>query len=728
MLAAAAVDVQGCDATSDVGGTKVRSCDQLVLTLKDGDVDLGNPTVRVDNPMPAGCSDEAMDLWTVLPRPTLESASPLLVCTSQGRHDRADRQGLPRPRRQGADRDRRRRRGDQRRGDASSCKPISGRDDGKLCTELVATFAAGSLAAGAQDVVVTNTDPAGCTTQDAIQLVAVDPPQIAMVAPNPICLEQAVEVTITGSNFVRIGTDQPAVTLGSMAVSGAAVTDASCVKIAGTKNAYACTELKAMIGMGALTTDSYRVSVTNPGTLDCASKEMVDLQVVPPPKITSIDNANVCTGGGTIAITGTGLAGATARLVDPDTQGVINALNTVANSDGTQATITFGSGVQPDTYKLVISGQSGCGDTASQDVVAMAGPVVFFLDPPVAYNGVSLRATLYASGVTTAPANVILTPQGGGTVDDQTPLTSITWPAGSDHKIGATIPSGVAEGVYDVTVDFATGCDAVLGAGIKIEADATIALLTPALTPQFGKENTEVAVNISAKATADLGSGQVNFKPTPRAYLSNSSSSVAEPLRAVAFDTAERLTAIIPDTLAAGTYDLIVVNPDGSVGFQAGAYKATTVAPPVIDDVKPTQLDNDIDRPITISGSNFENPTTDIEVTLLCLTPGGTTPTTVGPLTIDPGATTTALIATVPSGITHGSVCVVRVTNNSNDTYDEFSALTVTNPASKLPAFQAGTDLVDGRRAPGAPRSVLRRARRASSMRSAATTATRRTR
>jgi hypothetical protein len=551
-------------------------------------------------------------------------------------------------------------------------------------------------------VVVTNTEPAGCETQDAIELVAVDPPQIAMVAPSPICLEQAVDVTITGSNFVRIGSMQPSVTLDGTEVGSAVVTDASCEPIAGTTDAFACSELVATIPMTGFTTDTYRVTVTNPGALDCASIEMADLKIVPPPTITSIDTANVCTGGGTITVTGTGLSGATARLVDPDTQGEIDALHTVADDDGTHATITFGSGVQPDTYKLVIAGPSGCGDTATQDVIAAAGPVVFFLDPPVAYNGVSLRATIYASGVTTAPAGVILTPQGGGTVDDQESLTSVAWPAGSDHKIGATIPSGLPEGTYDVMVDWATGCDAVLGAGVTIEADTTIALLTPALTPQFGKENTEIAINVSAKATDDLDGDEVNFKPTPRAYLSNSSSSVAEPLRAVAFDNEERLTAIVPNTLAAGSYDLVVVNPDGAVGFQAGAYKATTVAPPVIDDVTPTQLDNDEDRPIAISGSNFENPTTDIEVTLACMSAGGTTPTTIGPLAIDPGASTTALVATVPDGISHGSVCVVRVTNTANDTFDEFSALSVTNPASKLPAFQEGTELVDGRRAPAA--------------------------
>ena len=83
----------------------------------------------------------------------------------------------------------------------------------------------------------------------------------------------------------------------------------------------------------------------------------------------------------------------------------------------------------------------------------MLGPVAFFMDPSVAYNGVALRGTLYASGVVAAPASVFLTPEGGGTVADRELLTSVSWTAsGSNTKIGATIPEGLPEGSYDVTV------------------------------------------------------------------------------------------------------------------------------------------------------------------------------------------------------------------------------------------------------------------------------------
>jgi hypothetical protein len=482
-----------------------------------------------------------------------------------------------------------------------------------------------------------------------------------------------------------------------------AVTDSSCAPIAGTADAVICTELTATLEMGALAEGTaYRVAVENPSGAACVSQELVGLTVVPPPAIASIDTAMVCSGGGTITVTGTSLAGVTGRLVDPDTQGVVEAINTVVSEDGTSATITFGSGVAPDSYELHVSGAHGCGDAAAQTVAAAIGPVAFFMDPPVAYNGVALRGTLYASGATAAPVSVVLTPAGGGTVADQEPLTDIAWPfAGSNTKIGATIPEGLDEGVYDVTLDFAGTCDAVLPSGLTIEADITLALATPALEPQFGEQSTAVAVGVLAEAEADLGAGEVNFEATPRAYLSSATLATAEPLRATQLETDQRVTAVVPDTLPAGTYDLIVVNPDGAVGFQAAAYEATAVAPPVIDAVSPTQLDNDMNRPITISGGNFFNPTTDIAVTLSCLASGATTPSIVGPLAIDNASTPTSLIATVTSSsLSHGTTCVVRVTNSANGTFDELSAITITNPSSKLPPFSEGTPLVEARRAP----------------------------
>lgn len=711
MLDATAVAPADCDAEGlDVGGLTVERCSSLVLTLADSDGDLASLELAVANPEPAGCSDATQDALTIVPRPTLVSVTPQPICAAQGESVlvitgtgffRLDGD-VPEVAIGGVA-------ATSVEATEASCEAIDGRSDAFVCTELVVTLGEDEVEAGTHDVVVTNTAPAGCATEESATVTLVGVPEITQVAPSPICLAQgAVDVTVTGVGFVRVGAEQPIVTFddaaSSTSVTDVAVREASCTPLAGTDDSVICTELIATLEMSALANGAaYRVTVANPSSVGCASEELVELTVVPPPSITSIDTAMVCTGGGTITITGTNLEGVTGQLVDPDTQTAVEAISTVVSGDGTSATVTFGSGVAPDTYQLQLSAANGCSASATQNVVAAIGPVVFFMDPPVAYNGVALRGTLYVSGVSSAPSSVTLTPAGGAP-GDEVPLTALSWPAGgSNSRVGATIPEGIAEGVYDVTADFPGTCDAVLPSGLTIEADVTLALETPALAPQFGEQDTSIAVSVLAEAEADLQAGEVNFEATPRAYLSSAALATAEPLRATQFDSEERLTAIVPDTLAAGVYDLIVVNPDGSVGFEAGAYEATAVAPPVIDAVTPTQLDNDTNRPITLSGGNFFNPTTDMVVTLECLAVGATTPAILGPLAIDNASTTTTLIATVPSStLAHGTTCLIRVTNATNDTFDELSAITITNKASKLPVFREGSALVEGRRAPAA--------------------------
>ncbi|HMI91733.1 MAG TPA: hypothetical protein VK509_10245, partial [Polyangiales bacterium] len=702
VLPTSAIATEDCDAMgADVSDLQVDRCSTLVLRVGQDDVDTGNPVLKITNPSPAGCDVEAINAWTVLPPPRVKLTAPQPICNRQG--DRVialagnafvDLAGAPPT---------------VMIGDVAatsvavvdaSCTPIAGRGGARLCTELTATVPAGSLSAGLYDVAVSNAEAAGCRTQQSVTLAVVDAPAVATVAPDPICLAQgAVGVTITGTSFVRIGTAQPTVAVGGVAASNAAVTDSTCTPVPGASDAVACTELTATLAMDALAVDtSDRVVITNPEPAGCASHEALDLQVVAPPQIASLA-ANVCTGGGRVSISGANLTGLSAHLVDPDTQVAIEALDTVVDATGTQATIRFSSVVAPDTYQLVITSTSGCTTTAAQSVVATPGPVLFAVDPQVGYDGAALRATLYASGLTAVPAGVVLTPHGRAGAPDQHALTSVLWPDGSDNEVGATIPAGVPAGSYDVTLDFTSGCDPVLAQGLRVDADTTLGLTSPALSPRFGEQHSAVAVALSAEPNAALAAGEVNFRATPRAYLWSAALSTAQPLGAVAFDSQERLTAIVPDTLTAGSYDLLVLNPDGSVGFQADAYEATAVAPPVIYGLTPAHLDNDTARPITIAGAGFVNPAADMEVTLECLSPGASEPTAVGPLAIDGASSTSSLVATVPAGVAHGSVCVVRVTNTTNATWAEFSTVAISDPASELPEFQSGPALVEARRA-----------------------------
>ncbi len=680
----------GCTAVSTVDG--LGTCTGLDVTVASGSVDPGSQPIVVTNPDPAAChSIETVNL-AVVPAPTLAQVSPEPVCDAQG--DTAVtltgtgfiQVGSAVP--------------SVTVGSASatsvavtqsSCTPVPGTTDSVSCTEVTATVPEGSVGPGLSPVVLTNPDPAGCATTETVDLSVVPPPTVTSVAPNPVCLAQGdASVTVTGTGFLWTSTAMPSVTVGTVAATSVSVDPSTCSLVAGTQSTNACTSLTAVLGQASLADGaSYPVVVTNPEPAACHSDGSATLQVTPPPSVTGISPAAICTGGGVFDVTGSNLAGVFATLVDTQ-GGVVNASSVTVNDAGDQATVAFGAGLKPETYQLHVQGAAGCSDVLATPVTVSLGPTVFYVDPPVAYNGVPLRITLYVSNVSEAPGSVEIAPAGGGT---STALTDVTWSSQNPNVVQADLPAGIGAGSYDVYVRGVGGCDAFLANGLTVKGQSqlTIALATPAMVPAFGLQQTNVPLSIEAMATSSLGAGQVNFEATPRVYLSSAALGVAEPLTAVAFESPSRLSAVVPP-LPAGTYDLVVVNPDGSVGFRAAAYRATTVAPPQVSSVDPSRISSSAGQTVTVSGANFTSPS----VTLTC-SDGSTPAASLG------AATGTQLDLTIDgSGVANGAACVVTVTDTQNSTFASWSAVSVTNPAGKLAAFAQGGSLVTARRADAA--------------------------
>src|SRR5207244_6171430 len=113
-----------------------------------------------------------------------------------------------------------------------------------------------------------------------------------------------------------------------------------------------------------------------------------------------------------------------------------------------------------------------------------------------------------------------------------------------------------APGSYDVRVNDSTNCAAFLFNAFKVVATPT--LTVSSITPAFGSGGSNTAVVIA-------GSG---FVSTPRVYLNNPNATGnpadlhAQALAAVTFQSATSLTGVVRSGLAAGRYDLLVVNPD----------------------------------------------------------------------------------------------------------------------------------------------------------------------
>ncbi|MFW6368956.1 MAG: hypothetical protein ACOC0J_00035, partial [Myxococcota bacterium] len=492
----------------------------------------------------------------------------------------------------------------------------------------------------------------------------------------------------------------------------AAAVEGYCDPVPGVEGARSCTRISAVVQADTLVEgDSYAVTLTNPAPADCVSTDAVELEVVPPPDLDpdSIEPTTVCMGGAVFTVQGTNLQGIDAYL-QSDAGDTEWAANVDVSDDGTQATLFF-TALPPGQYGLHVTGAGGCGDaTEGLAITVETGPTIFFVDPPVVYNGVAMRVSIYITRLSEAPTEVAIIPSGSTGDADEILLTDVSWSADRPNLVQATIPypdtGPIAAGDYDVIVRGVVGCDAFMEQALLVVEDTTIALDDPAMVPEFGEAGESVAVNIRALPEDERAADQVGFEATPRVYVSSGASAMAEPLRAVAHESDTLVTAVVPG-LAEGSYDLIVVNPDGSVGFAAEAFRATSIAPPVIEEVYPTQVENNADEDMTIVGENlfFDDTAADLglTVTAVCRDEQGVVTETDMPIVTGESDSTTwsLLTATLPAAsLAHGSVCVVRVDNTTNSTFDEWSALTVTNPASKLPEFRLTSDLVEARRAP----------------------------
>ena len=445
-----------------------------------------------------------------------------------------------------------------------------------------------------------------------------------------------------------------------------------------------CAQLRiALPDPGGMGVGEYLIEVTTALTAPCAAT--FRFGVGPPPEIDSVLPSPVCEGDLSLTIEGDGLLAQT----DVRLGGVAAA--TVERTDDGSLVARF-SDVAPGTYDLSVSNGPDCGDEVEDAVVVAANPTLFFVDPPVVFNGLDLQVTLFVSGLNGGDiSQVALRPAGGG---DAIALVASVDPERST-RVRARVPSEiVGDGGrldFDVLLEDSLGCPTVLPSGAVLTRDLTLGL--GQVRPPFGWTSADAAVSLR---TADpLGEGQVGFESLPRIYLSPSDGQgEAAAVGAVAFVDEARLTARVGAGLDVGDYDVIVVNPGGDVGLLEAGFAVTADPPPQVDAVSPGSIASEA-RSVSVIGESFSGAT----ASLRCQGPGGDLQTYDAPVTAE---TATRLLVDVPGDvIEQESACVVRVTNG-DASYAEFSALAVTNPAENIGNGAADPTMARPRRGPAA--------------------------
>ncbi len=691
-----AIEAEDCS-DLEVDGLSVQTCDTLVLTLAANSVGLGMPEVRVENPQPAGCSDTRSDLLTVVAGPVITSAAPALLCTEDGSKAitltgtgfLSIDDALPAV---------------QIDGDAVTS--VDSIDDCttvvangltvEQCTSLVVTVAQDFLEEGQHEVQVENPGPAGCTATRADALTV--PPLLAITMPVPmnVCkgtVDAAFELALTGTGFVTIDGELPTVMFEGTAVTSTA-SDCTELDVDDGADVSSCARLDLSVDLTATSTMNagmIPISVENAHLAACDLTAVSALNVVEPPSVTSIDivgavsDSEVCSDLAlTITIAGAGFVdGATVTLVNED-PGFTVAPTSVTVDSATQITAVFESGLpynrDDSDFDLVVANAGNCESDPIVDIIDVnPTPLVFFVDPPVVYNDISVDITVFASGLSndsTLDSIELIDGSGAATeltvVDNTTPTRIVaTVP---DENPATTMP--FVPGDYAIRVTSVLGCSGQLDGGLAI-TDTLADSLLASIAPSFASPTQSTAVTIT-------GSG---FTAIPRVYISSGTGS-ATPLGAVDLRSATEMTAIVPAGLTPGAYDLIVVNPNGDVDVLVGGLTVTAAEPPIVTSVVPASLPANTSGTITLTGSGFDSA--GAEISLDCLL--GATRVTVAATGVSVAGDGLSATATIdlaqglPTDPASGSVCVVRITNADGAFFD-YSAFSVTNSSLNLSAW-----------------------------------------
>ncbi len=660
----------------------VQSCTALSSTLPQEALAPARYAGYVSNPLPADGTSLLPVAFEVAPPPTASGISPDLVCVAEGSRTLAvtgsgflqvaDSEGTRLPLVTANDL-------------AlvpsfaeSDCTAVTGLVEGVQSCTAFGLELADTMPAATYALSIENPSPAGCQVLPAPSFVIVPPPSLTGVSPAAVCVNEGdVTLTVAGEGFLEVDGVGPTLTLRVGAADAFVLAPSSsdalsgCVDLGGTtRTVRVCSSFEVVWPQDGLASgvQAYQAVVTNPAPAGCSSAAQTVTRYGPP-TVTSVSPTQLCTGGSQLTVTGEDLfPGAQAYL------NTIPAANVTVADDGNSASVFFAT-LPIGTYNLSFANPGGCSASYSTNVVVGLGPVAFFADPPVVYGGMSTQITIYAKDLDPAISVALIAGDGTRTtlanVDDSNP-----------EQVLAVVPKDTIAGTYHLELTGSgAGCvTALLPSGLEVVDMTDLNLVS--VQPTFGWTSASTAVTIKADAT---GGG---FAAIPRVYLNpvggGAASGVA--LESVAFVDATTLTAVVPSGLAADTYDLIIVNPDATVGVsETDGERFAVVAdpPPEVTGVSPGAVLNQSGLSVTVTGKNFRTP----DVTLSC-TKIDNTVASLDP-TENAGATATSVTISLNASTLEQAFCIVRVTNG-DETFGEFSSLVVTKLDQKLFPFTAG--------------------------------------
>jgi cysteine-rich repeat protein len=542
---------------------------------------------------------------------------------------------------------------------------------------------------------VDNTD--GCL-MDCTRYDWCEPLAVTTVSPPVVCQGTSQgSILIEGTGIVIIQGQEPVVTVDGIAGS-VEVEFLDCLPLDGAfVDAQACGAVQMRLpgGTQSLPVGEYIIRIELPVTQGCVVRAI--FSVATPPVLDRVEPFQTCAAGGRFTVTaanlGSGFVPGAWIVIRPSGGAPgflpvrtewIDARHVVGILDD-----TFAAGL----HDVTVENGAGCQATPLPKALNLiAQPFVFFADPPVLYNGIDLTVTVYASGVNGSVQSVTAVPTAGGQ-GVPLPITNQSRP---DRVQVLAAAGALMAGTYDIVLTDSI-CSNVLAGGLTVTSAPTVSVA--AIQPPFGWTEAHIPVEVTSLLPAPTG--MVNFRSTPRVYLSpRSMGGVATEIRALTFLDTVRLSGSVPAGMPVDRYNLVVVNPDGTVGVLEDAFQILGDPPPLIVQLVPGSVPSQNDVSVTVQGSGFE---IDAAVAARCRWYDSVGNVLSGALEADVTFIDDTTLGTVwdlmAAGIPNNAVCVLRATNVGDATWADYSALSVT-PASNTPNdFRTSNLLNVGRRA-----------------------------
>ncbi len=637
----------------------------------------GDLTVSVVNPDPAACTTTQDVTLAVVPAPTVSAVEPQLFCTAggattltlTGQHLLDLGGDLPTLTL-----------GDTtfNATDAQGCEPLADLPDAMACTSITVEIPAGGVEVNTWDVLVQNPEPAACTNPDpgALQVVVAGAPVITSPEPPVVCRGQFDgELTLRGQGFYAIDDNLPTLTLNDN--TPLTITDLlDCQTVTGLDNVQACAGLRTTIPPDQRDADVV-LHLVNPAPADCAEATLT-LPIEEPPRIDDVQPLKICSTGGMLDLTGDHFAEGMTVTLDG------TPAETVTVSDPQHATATWAG-------PLDATNPTGCADTFDTELRITDGPVVFFVDPPVTWSGISIRATVFLGNLFGGSVQQVLL-----TGDDGNPIDlAFNFDPATPNRLQAVVPSDLPPGAYDVTLIDEVDCAGTTEDLLRVTDDLTVSVAQ--VTPPFGWTQSNTPVVITGDTPPP--NGLTGFDPTPRTYINPANpdeDDIAVELRATTLISDAELNGVVASGLLPGPYDVIVVNPDGTVGVLEDAFQVTQDPPPTVQSVAPGSWETGLNAlSVTVLGDNFRAGAV---TTAECIDSSGN-PIASPPINTAVTSAQQLTLTVNTSPLAHLSTCALRVTNDDG-TFEEYSPVTVTNPAGNFVSFRPGNALGTPRRAP----------------------------